>query len=210
MPVNSDYIIRNAVKDDLLCFLSTSRDSLPRDSIVLDAVAFYRSEAILKSKEFFFKICEELVITRKQCPSHPNPSVADVTDILNLFDKVEEKHFPIPDFLATNFRSLPPANFEPLVSVICSLRDEVAAVRMELFQVRESNAKDFKSLEDLSCVKQDISDIKSAVCQGRNIGSASNEETPLEDISNASTYANALTVPKQGVRPRGVNLVSTE
>ena len=209
MPVNNEPIIRNAVKDDLLCFLSTSRDSLTKDSIVLDAVAFYRSDAILKSKEIFFKICEERLVTRKQCASHPNPSVADVTDILNLFDKVEERHFPIPDFLASNFKSLPPANFEPLASVICSLRDEVAAIRMELSQVRESNAKDFKSLEDLACVKQDISDIKSAVCLGRINGSSSTEETPIENISNASTYANALIVPKQGVQPR-VNLVSTE
>ena len=59
-------------------------------------------------------------------------------------------------------------------------------------------------------VKPDISDIKSAVCLGRSVGNSSYEETPLEDISNASTYANALIVPKQGVRPRGVSLVSTE
>ena len=35
-----NHVIRNAVKDDLLRFLSTSRDSLTRDSTMLDVVAF--------------------------------------------------------------------------------------------------------------------------------------------------------------------------
>ena len=34
----------------------------------------------------------------------------------------------IPSFVAVNYNSLPPSNFERLAAVLCSLKDEIAAL----------------------------------------------------------------------------------
>ena len=45
----------------------------------------------------------------------------------------------IPSFVAANYNSLPPSNFEPLTFVLCSLKDEIAALRGEVAQLRQLN-----------------------------------------------------------------------
>ena len=64
---------------------------------------------------------------------HPNPTVADTEDILCLFDKMDENNFICPKFLAENYLSSPPSSgFEPLALIICSLRNQLLAVRLEV------------------------------------------------------------------------------
>ena len=67
-------------------------------------------------------------MTTKVALEHPNPSIINVKDILTLLDKMEGKvSFLL--FVAENYNSLPPCNFEPLVAVLCSLKDDIAALR---------------------------------------------------------------------------------
>ena len=191
------HTIENAVCNDVLCYISSARDTLSRDSIVPNCVGYYKTEDIVKAKEILFEICEERFITRKVCASQPNPCVAHLNDIVSLFDKKEGENSLLPTFLASGFKSLPPNGFEPIASVLCSLRNEIAAVRFELTEVRESNKRDLKTMDDLACVKQDISDIKIVV--NRMSDRSSEVINPLSDnvnnqnnIENVTSYAATL------------------
>ena len=97
----SVHCLENTIKNDILCYISTSRHSLTIESIVINTVGFYKSDAILKAKETIYGLCKERLITRKTCVSHLNPNVADIHDILCLFEKLEEAKHQLPDFVAT-------------------------------------------------------------------------------------------------------------
>ena len=99
----------NTVVNDVLCFITSARDSLSHDNIIVNAVAFYKGDSIKSAKEVIFGICDERNIARKSSASNPNPSVADVRDILLLLEKVDEKSLSIPDFVAQSYVSLPSA-----------------------------------------------------------------------------------------------------
>ena len=67
-------------------------------------------------------------------------------------------------FVAENYKSLPPSTgFEPIAIVLASLRDEISALRAEREQDRSDTQRDMKALNDVSCVQQDRSDIKSVI-----------------------------------------------
>ena len=155
------YNLENVILNDVLCFLSTIRDSQAHDDIVAIAVAFYKSEVIKQAKEKLFEICNEKLIARRSTREHPNPSVPDLKDVLDLFIKMEGKNFVLPKFVANSYASMPPqSGFVGIAHMIGSLRDEIAALKTELSQIRENRDKDIKSLEDICDVKQDIKDIK--------------------------------------------------
>ena len=182
----SSYDLPNTVINDLLCFLTSARDSLSHDNIIVNAVAFYKSDSIKSAKEIIFRMCDERNIARKSSASNPNPSVPDVRDILLLLEKVDEKSVSIPDFVAQSYASLPPAcGFEALASVMCALRDELAAVRTEISELRQNTVGDKVSLEEISCVKQDVSDIK------RILNSRQESDTRETNLSNASATISA-------------------
>lgn len=155
------YELENSVIDDVLCFILTSEASLPKDDIITTAVGFYSEDKIRRAKEVFFGICKEKNIKRKPCASHPNPSVADVEDILATHEIMIGKKFLFPRFLAEKYSSLPPASgFLPVATMLCSMREELIAVKEEIRVLRENNSRDLKTFEDVQSVKQDISDIK--------------------------------------------------
>lgn len=145
--------------NDVLCYITTARDSLSRDNILTNVVGFYSGEAIFVAKEEIFSFSNERLVKRKATNDHPNPAVMNVKDILTLLDKMEGT-VPFPSFVAANYNSLPPSNFEPLATVLCSLKDEIAVLRSEVCQLREVNVDNASSIIDNACVKQDISDIK--------------------------------------------------
>ena len=143
----------------VLCYISTARNSLTKDNIIVNVVAFYSSDVIFSAKEEICGICNERPIKRKATAEFPNPSVSNVRDILLLFDQVEGK-FALPTFVATHYNSLPPSNFDSLAPVLCSLRDEITSLREEVSQLRKNNQELSSSHVENSCIQQDISDIK--------------------------------------------------
>ena len=179
------FELENAVLNDVLCFLSTSKNVLKRDAIIAQAVGYYKDSDIREAKKIIFTIVKETPIARKSCQSHPNPSVADVEDILNLFDKLDRNKFLLPNFVAGSFSALPPfTGFDYLAGVICSLRDELYAVREELQQLRNCNEKDVKSMEDILTVKEDLRDIKQMLVSKVVIKASKDEEQTLHGMEN--------------------------
>ena len=152
--------IENAVKNNILSFIDAARHSSSKEEIIKTVVGFYESQDILKAKETLFQIAQERAVSRRKCSTHSNPMLADIADIYDLFDKMDEKMPNKPEFLACGLNAYPPRNFELIADVICSLRDEVSALRLEIKQCRENSVRDAKTLEDVCKVKEDITDIK--------------------------------------------------
>jgi len=150
--------IGNAIANDILCYLSTARNSLTKEVIVLNAAAFYRPEKILQAKEIIYNVFCEKIVVRKKSANQPYPTTIDLSDILSLMEKHDGSN--CPRFLASNFDSLPPNGFEHMAAIISSLRDELYALRSEVCQLKENNDRDQRSMEDVYCIKQDIADIK--------------------------------------------------
>ena len=71
--------------NDVLCDISSARKTLSKDNIVPKDVGYYKIEVIVKATEIIFEICDERFI--KVCASQPSPSVAQLNDIVSLFDK---------------------------------------------------------------------------------------------------------------------------
>jgi len=159
---DSSLKIENAVANDVLCYLSTARNSLPRDVIVLNAAAFFKPEKVLQAKEIVYNIYCEKIIVRKKTVNQPYPTSIDLSDILGLMEKHEGD--VSPRFLATNFDSLPPNGFESMAAILSSLRDELFSLKAEVCQLKDNNNRDQRTLEDVCCIKQDVADIKVSIC----------------------------------------------
>lgn len=191
------YVLSNVLSNDVLCFISTSRHTLTKDTIIASTIGFYKPDQILQAKDTLFKVCKERPTIRKVCASHPNPNVADVADMIVLLQKMEDSNKTIPGFVASRFNSLPPLNFEVIASVICSMRDEISTIRLELSQVRESNQKDLKSMDDVISIKQDVADIKKICLIKKNpvIHQPDNVTIPVattDESRGQSTFANVV------------------
>ena len=115
------YELINAVYNDVLCFLTTQRNSYKNNEIQTIAVAFYSHDAIKEAKEKIYSICQpkEKMKFRKVSKGYPNPASHDVQDILDLIVKMEGKNFLLPDFYA---KSLPPQiGFLEIARMMCIL-----------------------------------------------------------------------------------------
>ena len=105
--------------NDVLCYVSTARQTLSSDTIVQNAVAFYSSEQILKAKKEVFGLAKEKPMARKACPSHPNPSTQDIKDVLDLYVMKENGNFIFPKFVAHGHNTMPPAAiFDAIVNIL--------------------------------------------------------------------------------------------
>ena len=78
------------VLNDILCYLVSSRNIIPKEDIIENAVSFYKDDAIIRAKAEVFKLNKEKNIARKSCPSYPNVNVKHFEDILYLFSKKDD------------------------------------------------------------------------------------------------------------------------
>ena len=195
------YELENTALNDVLCYISTARHTMTNDNITLISVAFYKPEVIKKSKKLLFEICKEIAVykERKSCASHPNPATAEVSDILELLETCEAKKFLLPDFVAGSYTSLPPATgFESLATIMCSMRDEVIALRMEVSEVKQIRQNDAKSLEGVGSVTQDVLEIKN-ILANRSV----NQVTNAPSSSYADVCLNPLQQPPSTIHESG-------
>ncbi len=122
------------------------------------ATAYYTPEIILSAKESFLKTCDEECPKRRQTKQYRNPSTRDVEDIIDLMVKMDGEE--IPQYVSQGYGSMPSNEFEKISGIMCSMRDEVSALRVELKEARNEHEKDDKILEDNISIKQEIVHIK--------------------------------------------------
>ena len=104
-------VINGAINDNLLCYVSSSRHSLDKEQIIKNVIGYYDGKKILESKEIIFKMFNQHPIQKKKCASHPNPLVADVDDIYELFQKMDNSSRYSPIFGTSDYKAFPPGNF---------------------------------------------------------------------------------------------------
>ncbi len=66
----------------------------------------------------------------------------------------------MPQYVSRGYGSMPSHEFEKIAGIMCSMRDEVCSLRVELNEARKEREKDDKILEDNILIKQEIIDIK--------------------------------------------------
>ena len=89
--------------------------------------------------------------------------------------------------MAANYNSIPPSNFEPLAAVLCSLKDEIAALRGEVAQLRKLKIDNASSNANSVCLKRDISGINLIL---KNVSSQEELERNQEEAYYAETVRN--------------------
>ena len=153
-------VMAQIVLNDVFCYLASSRNIIPKENIIKYAVSFYEDDAIIRSKAELFKLCKEKNISRKSCLSYQNVNVKHVENILELFSKNDDNPSMLPTFAAKGFRSMPPVRFEIIAPVTIALRDENASLKAEVSEQRTAMQRDFRSMEHVVTIKQDVDYIK--------------------------------------------------
>ena len=182
--------------NDVLCFISTARESWSKEKIVKESAAFYSDEVIKKAKDLLFDLCKETAVKRKVCPRQPNVSIANLEDIYNLLEKMEDIGRTLPKFVAEGFMSLPPSSgFDSLASILCMMRDEIAALRLEVTEFRKSSEKDHKAFDNVNCVLQDVAEIKRLIHIRSSVFERESSATKTADHVSDSDDVASQTLP---------------
>ena len=140
------------VTNEVLCFLTTARQSYLTENLISMCVSFYSHERILDAKKVLFSLTGESAITRRG----EGKFRSDVSDILIQIKKTEENGMELPDFVADSYKSMPPSSgFEVLAEHVVCLIDEINSLREEVKSLKDLNSVLF---HDIKCMlMQDMS-----------------------------------------------------
>ena len=148
---------RNIVIDNILCYLSTSRDSMKKDDIIRTCLAFYKLDDIVKSKEVLFSFIGEK-------PKHRRGEdrlVNEVQDIMFVFERCEIENVKLPKFVSDSYNGLPPTSgFEVVAHHIISLIDEISSLRKEVVALKEARLADNILQQNNDILQEDVLTIK--------------------------------------------------
>ena len=181
----SSPAISNAIQNNVLCYLTSARHTLSRDSIVSACLAFYGGDEIVSAKEIVFTYANETVISRRG----KSKVSADITDILELLRRRNEDNFEFPKFLADGYGKMPPsAGFEVIAEHIVGLINELQSVKVEIAQLKELNSHHINN--DVTDVKEDLRDIKMTLRELKPVAvsptdTSRNSNLPKNDLSNS-------------------------
>ena len=142
------------VLNDVLCYLASSKNSIPKDVILKSDVSLYDEDAITRANDELFKLCTEKNVAKKSCSSK------QVENFLDLFSKKDDNPYVLPTFAANGFNSMPPAGLDIIAPVIKALRDEIASLKFEVSEQRRATQRDVRLMEHLVSIKLDFDDIE--------------------------------------------------
>ena len=121
--------VENAVINNVLCFLSSSRNVMTEQSIIASCLTFYNGDTILQAKEILFNCLSETIPKRRG----DNKSKSDVMDILNTMKECDDGEKALPKFLCDGFSKMPPSSgFENLAEHMMSMITEFSALKNEI------------------------------------------------------------------------------
>lgn len=200
-------ILENTVINDVLCYISTARSSVPEEVIILTVRSFYDFDKIKKAKDFLCKVCGVKTNRRR----NDDKITTEIGDILKLFEDACVGDKEIPKFVAEGYTSMPPSSgFEIVSEHILSLTNEIEQLKLELKQFRKIREDYSKVMDDSMDLKLEVSDIKKLLLSsGNNLSGRSNVEFPpdflrpsnlfehhsikgTENVSKPISYADAI------------------
>ena len=143
--------------NEILCFISTARNSLAADYIIATVHAFYDFCNVKIAKDLLSKLCGKQSVRRR----NEEKFKAEIKDILELFEVAENENLTLPKFVADNFNSLPPtAGFECVAKRLATLTEELESLQAEIKNFREAKETYSKGMEECLNIKLDVADIK--------------------------------------------------
>ena len=176
----------NPIINDILCYISSARDTISRDKIIINAFSYYTADDIKTAKTLICTTTGERNVKRKECASEPNVPRADMRDICTIFEKLESEGKNIPKFVAGGFMSFPANGFEYLAPMVCSLREEIAAMKQEITNLRAANEADVRALNNVNVIAQDVCEIKALLTRGgQNLSSRESNRVSEPSASEA-------------------------
>lgn len=150
-------VSNNIVLNNVLCYISTARNTLPNDEIVTAVISYYNQDEITKARNYIFQLYKKQEKRRQG----ENRLKNMVQDILDLFVTIDNEDLEIPKFVADSFDALPPVTgFSAVARHISALMDAVSALQIEVSQLKQAKESEIKSKNDTLDSKQDIADIK--------------------------------------------------
>ena len=200
--------LQNTVINGILCYIASARDTLSHDEIVSNAFAFYKAETVVEAKEIICGLTKEKFVNRKSCNAHKDPAEAHLKDILECFAKMERNNDALPRFVADSFLAFPPIGFKYLAPTLCSMRDEVAALREEVVEVRRSNERDARALNSNNVISQEISEIKTLVQRIVQINHGNLSPNEVSASSGNQSTSGAQIVAEDGSTPTSTEVES--
>ena len=171
------------VLNNVLCFISSARASAPANDIISKAHAFYESAQIITAKDLIFRLINENVVRRKSDDKY----IRELKDILDAFNKAEEKSISLPTFVAMGAAALPPSSgFEVIVDIINDLKKEISDLKNKITSFDKVHA-------ELGQIKKQMADMNKQVRNVNSIPStASNQiNQKLQAARNATGYSSA-------------------
>ena len=154
--------LSNTVLNDVLCYISSARDSITLENLIVNCNAFYSVEAVKEAKGIISRVCNVTPITRK-ASAGKTPTPANIRDIDACFQKIEEDGLEKPSFVAKGFSSFPPNGFEHIAPMLCSLHDQLAALRHEIVELKKNSERDVRTMNNVDMVLQDVAEVKALV-----------------------------------------------
>ena len=144
--------IKNAVINDVLCYIASARRTLSDQAMISICQAFYSHEKIFEAKELLYNFTDDNIVKRRG----DGRVKADLTDIITLLRKLEENNVQLPKFLADDFRSIPPVSgYEVIAEHIIDLMSEMARLREEIESLKKG-CDHSSSADGFVDIKEDI------------------------------------------------------
>ncbi len=149
--------IQNAIVNDVLCYISTARHSIPADDIVSIVHSYYEHSKIASAKTLLCEICKTHPIKRRT----EDKIKVDIRDMLDFFDKIDRDRVKIPQFLVDSYDALPPATgFSVASRNISVLLDQMEQLNRGMADFWEAKEAMMSSMSDQADIKAELSDIK--------------------------------------------------
>ena len=168
--------IENAVINNVLCFIKSSRNALTELNISAMCQSFFSADTVSTAKTLLFQFVDESPANRKGV----NKLKSDVSDMLGLLKKIDDNQIPVPLFLCDGYAKMPPAaGFEVLAEHVVNVVSEIADVKEEVSKIKQTETT-IEQTRELREIKDELGDVKLML---RNIASArSNPATTYSGV----------------------------
>ena len=191
---NENFILNN-----VLCFINSSWNDYDRVALHDIVFTFYSDADIIEAKNLICEISE----TDLQLRRDPNRKKRDLSDILDIFDKIKKVDSPCKDFIfvSDDSKKLPPSGYDTISPALSSLMNEVIEVRHSYDNLSRNmneltqqvgnliqNNDIFKLLnDDVNTCKLDLLDIKHSITSLMR-ATLGNQVRRLSTMSNAPYF----------------------
>ena len=205
------------VINELLCFVDTKSDLIPRDDLVKLCTDFYSDDDIWHAKQTLYEACTEVLKERnirmvvRKGPDRNKNNMADICTAMSFLKQDE-----LPVFVAKDLNRLPPITTEhidtsvllrEIVAIkkgmgnICNQASEIESLRAEVLELKKMITNQEQEKKDMPNTEHDDGKVEPITRPEKTYASVArfSNNRPTE-ISNEST---TVDMSMQSIRQEG-------